>query len=294
MHALVTGVSAGAGLLLGGELEIVVERLGERRPFDRPWWRCPSCATPYRGRGLVPVANALFLRRGCRSCRERVSHPWRPAVLGVVTAVVLGAFAARIGDDVVLAAYAVFGLSMVAMSAVDLERQIIPNRLVYPTLVVMVPLFVLASAVDDRWGSLARAAIAGAAAFLGLPRRPPRRARGGWGSATCAWPAWSASPRDGWGSATPSWGSSPPSSSARWSGSWPWWCRGGAQDQDPLRPVSRRRGGGGGAVGQSRSALFHTRVFDHRRVEAGPGRRSRLARCSGSSPRESPTARPSW
>jgi leader peptidase (prepilin peptidase) / N-methyltransferase len=166
MHALVTGVSAGAGLLLGGELEIVVERLGERRPFDRPWWRCPSCAAPYRGRALVPVANSLFLRRGCRSCRERVSHPWRPMVLGVVTAVVLGGFAARVGDDVVLAAYAVFGLSLVAMSAVDLERQIIPNRLIYSTLALMVPLFVVAAAVDDRWGSLARAAIAGALAFV--------------------------------------------------------------------------------------------------------------------------------
>jgi leader peptidase (prepilin peptidase) / N-methyltransferase len=166
MHALVTGVSAGAGLLLGGELEIVVERLGERRPFDRPWWRCPSCATPYRGQGLVPVVNSFFLRRGCRSCRERVSHPWRPVVLGVVTALVLGSFAARFGDDVVLAAYAVFGLSLVAMSAVDLERQIIPNRLVYGTLVVMVPLFVVAAAVDDRWGLLARAAIAGAVAFV--------------------------------------------------------------------------------------------------------------------------------
>src|SRR3984957_4585717 len=166
MHALVTGGSAGAGLLLGGELEIVVERLAERRGFDRPWWRCPSCATPYRGRGLVPVANALFLRRGCRSCRERVSHPWRPVLLGVVTAVVLGAFAARFGDDVVLSAYAVFGLSLVAMSAVDFERQIIPNRLIYFTLAVMVPLFVVSSAVGERWGSLARAAIGGASAFL--------------------------------------------------------------------------------------------------------------------------------
>ena len=87
-------------------------------------------------------------------------------MLGVVTALVLGAFAARFGDDVVLAAYAVFGLSLVAMSAVDLERQIIPNRLVYGTLVVMVPLFVVAAAVDDRWGLLARAAIAGAVAFV--------------------------------------------------------------------------------------------------------------------------------
>ncbi len=169
MDPLVTGVSAAGGFVLGDAMEFLVERLGERRPLDRPWWRCPSCAMPYRGRGLVPVANAVFLRRGCRSCRERpVSHPWRPAVLAVVSAVVLGLFAAHFGADVVLAAYAVFGLSMVAISAVDLERWIIPNRIVYPTLALLVPLFVIASAVDDRWASLGRAAIAGAAAFLGF------------------------------------------------------------------------------------------------------------------------------
>lgn len=86
--------------------------------------------------------------------------------MGVVSAVVLGGFAARFGADVVLAAYAVLGLSLVAISAVDLERFVIPNRIVYPTLALLVPLFVVSSAVDHRWGSLARAAVAAAAAFV--------------------------------------------------------------------------------------------------------------------------------
>jgi leader peptidase (prepilin peptidase)/N-methyltransferase len=86
----------------------------------------------------------------------------------VVSAVVLGAFAARLGADVVLAAYAVFGLSMVAISAVDLERYIIPNYIVYPTLALLIPLLVVASAVDHRWGSLGRAAACGAIAFAGF------------------------------------------------------------------------------------------------------------------------------
>ena len=165
MHALVTGVSAAGGLLLGDGLEVLVQRTGARRPLDRPWWRCPSCDAPRRGARLVPVARSLALRSGCPSCAARSAHPWRPAVLGLVSALVLGSTAARIGADVVLAPLAVLGLGLVAISAVDLEHQIIPNRLVYPTLGLMVPLLVVASAVDGDWGALARAAIAGGGAF---------------------------------------------------------------------------------------------------------------------------------
>jgi leader peptidase (prepilin peptidase) / N-methyltransferase len=168
MHALVTGVSAAGGLVLGDGLEVLVQRTGSRQPLDRPWWRCTSCGAAMRGWGLVPVVRSWAWRRSCPSCSEPAAHRWRPAVLAVVSAAVLGGFAARIGNDVVLAPFAVLGLSLVAISAVDLEHQIIPNRLVYPTLAVVAPLLVISSAVDDRWGSLARAAIAGAAAFVGF------------------------------------------------------------------------------------------------------------------------------
>jgi len=168
MDALVTTVSAVGGLVLGDGLEILVERLGERSALDRPWWRCPSCRAPQRGVGLVPVLRVLSRRRGCASCGEPTPRPWRPVVLSLLGAAVLGAFAAHFGADVVLAAYAVFGLSMLAISAVDLERYIIPNRIIYPTLALLVPLFVIASAVDDRWSSLWRAGLAGAVAFLGF------------------------------------------------------------------------------------------------------------------------------
>ncbi|MGH9019241.1 MAG: prepilin peptidase [Acidimicrobiales bacterium] len=168
MDALVTGVSAAGGFVLGDGLEVLVERLGEHRPLDRPWWRCPSCAAPARGLGLVPVARVVARRRGCPACGLREPFALRPALLAVVSALVLGAFGAHFGADVVLAAYAVFGLSMVAISAVDLERYIIPNFIVYPTLALMVPLLVVASAVDSRWGSLGRAAACGAIAFVGF------------------------------------------------------------------------------------------------------------------------------
>jgi leader peptidase (prepilin peptidase)/N-methyltransferase len=88
--------------------------------------------------------------------------------MGLVCAGVLGAFAARIGTDVVLSAYCVFGIALVVLSFVDLERQLIPSRVVYPAAAIIVPLLVVSSAVDDRWVSLGRAALGGAIAFVGF------------------------------------------------------------------------------------------------------------------------------
>jgi leader peptidase (prepilin peptidase) / N-methyltransferase len=85
--------------------------------------------------------------------------------LALVTAVVYGALGWRFGAQPALAAYAVFAAGLIAISSVDLEHMRIPNRIVYPTLVGTAVLLVVASAVDDRWGSLARAAIAGVAGF---------------------------------------------------------------------------------------------------------------------------------
>lgn len=76
--------------------------------------------------------------------------------------------AARIGADVALVPFDLLGMSLVAISFVDLERFLIPNRIVYPTLALVAPLLVVSSAVDDRWASLARAAISGAVAFVGF------------------------------------------------------------------------------------------------------------------------------
>ncbi|HLX89155.1 MAG TPA: A24 family peptidase [Acidimicrobiales bacterium] len=167
MDGLLTAVSAAGGLVLGDGLEVLVERVGAKESLAPPWWSCAGCGRARDHGARIPLAG-LGLRRRCPGCGERRPHGLRPVVLALVSAAVLGGLAARIGDDVVLAAYAVLALSLVAISAIDLERFIIPNRLVYPTLAVVAPLFVVASAVDDRWGSLARAAIAGAAAFVGF------------------------------------------------------------------------------------------------------------------------------
>lgn len=166
MDALVTGVCAAGGLVAGGPLEVVVA-VGQRRLDQRPWARCEACGATETGvRGLALVGAAW--RRRCGSCGERRPLALRPLALGLVAAAVLAGFAVHFGADAALAAYAVLGLGLVALSADDLARHILPNRVLYPTLAAVAVLLVVASAVDGRWGSLARAAIGGAAGFVAL------------------------------------------------------------------------------------------------------------------------------
>ena len=165
MDALVTAVTAAGGLVVGDQLEIVVERLGAHADLRRPWWACPSCQAPAGAAALVPVVRVVARHRGCRSCGTPVAHPLRPAILALVSAVVMGGFAARLGADPVLPAFVVLAAALVAVSAVDLERLIIPNRILYPAAGAITALLLVGAVADDRWGSMARAAIAAVAAF---------------------------------------------------------------------------------------------------------------------------------
>ncbi len=166
MDTLVTVVAATGGLVVGDQLEIVVARLGAHEDLRRPWWSCASCGAPAGAAALVPVLRAAARHRGCPACGSRPAHALRPLALAVACAAVMAGFAARLGADPSLAAYAVLAAALVALSAVDLERLILPNRILYPAAGSVALLLLVASVADDRWGSMARAAAAGAAAFV--------------------------------------------------------------------------------------------------------------------------------
>jgi len=164
---LVAGCAAG-GLLIGDALEPLADRLPKKLPLDRPWWRCPSCASPDTGVGRVPVARTAGRFGPCLSCGATRSHPARPAVQAVLTAAVLAGLAVRFGPDIGLAAYAVVGIGLVAISVIDIESRIVPNRILYPTVALAAPLFVLTAAVDHRWGSLWHAGACAAIGFVAM------------------------------------------------------------------------------------------------------------------------------
>jgi leader peptidase (prepilin peptidase) / N-methyltransferase len=162
----VAGCAAG-GLLVGDALEPLADR-ASKAPLGQPWWRCPSCHAPDTGIGRVPVLRTVYRFEGCGTCHQPRPHPARPAVQAVLSAAVMAGLAVRFGADVVLAPYAVVGLALVAVSVIDIEKRIVPIRLVYPSAVLATILFVVAAATSGRWTSLWHAASCAAIGFVAL------------------------------------------------------------------------------------------------------------------------------
>lgn len=147
------------GLALGSFLNVVAARVPLRRSIVRPPSACMSCGHEIRPVDNIPLVSYALLRGRCRSCRSRIPFVY-PAV-ELVTALLLAGCVLAFGLSAEAAIAAFFGAVLVAVSAIDLEHRIIPNRIVLPATVVVL----VANTVRDLSPEWALAAL-GASGFL--------------------------------------------------------------------------------------------------------------------------------
>ena len=164
MHPALTAAIAGVfGLLIGSFVNVVVWRVPRHESVVRPGSHCPTCSTPIAWFDNVPVVSWIVRRGRCRHCRGRISirYPLVEVATGVAFAIVGWRFA---GDIVVVPMLVLTGC-LVALCAIDIDHLLLPNRVLYPSAAMVVPLFVLAAGVDDAWSSLGRAALGAVVSF---------------------------------------------------------------------------------------------------------------------------------
>jgi leader peptidase (prepilin peptidase)/N-methyltransferase len=123
------------GLALGSFLNVLVTRVPLRKSIVRPGSACASCSHPLSWYENVPVVSYLVLRGRCRHCGARI--PAHHPVVEAATALLLAGAAVKFGFSWDFAIAAVFLAALVTVSATDLERRIIPNRIVLPAAVVV-------------------------------------------------------------------------------------------------------------------------------------------------------------
>lgn len=144
------------GLLVGSFLNVVIHRLpimlerawrrecraylaleGNEEPAETynlvvPRSRCPHCAKLIGAFENIPILSYLLLRGRCSGCGTRIS-PRYPAV-ELLTAILSVAVAARFGVSVQTMAGLGLTWTLIALSFIDLDRQLLPDVITLPVL----------------------------------------------------------------------------------------------------------------------------------------------------------------
>lgn len=149
------------GLALGSFLGVVAARVPLRRSIVRPGSACMSCETPISWYDNIPVLSYTLLRGRCRRCGVRI--PPRDLAIELATALLLVGCVLAFGFSLQTAAAAIACGTFVVVTATDIERRIVPNRVVVPAAAAVLALQT-ASHPSPEWALGA----VGAAGFLFL------------------------------------------------------------------------------------------------------------------------------
>jgi leader peptidase (prepilin peptidase)/N-methyltransferase len=150
------------GLILGSFVTVVGYRVPRGESIVTGRSRCTTCEAQIAAYDNVPVFSWVLLRGRSRCCGERISARY-PLTEVTLAALYVATVAILWDDPTEVALGLVFVTTLVAITLTDLERRVIPNKI----LIVAAVASVAIAAVGDP-GSLPERAIAAAAAGGGL------------------------------------------------------------------------------------------------------------------------------
>ncbi len=121
-----------------------------------PRSRCPQCGHRISALENVPLLSYLALRGRCSSCATRIpaQYPLVELSTGILSAVIVW----RFGFSLPAAAALVFTWSLVALTVIDLQHQLLPDAIVFPLLwlgLLLSPLGAFSDPVSSITGAAA-------------------------------------------------------------------------------------------------------------------------------------------
>jgi leader peptidase (prepilin peptidase)/N-methyltransferase len=123
------------GLAVGSFLNVVAARVPLRRSIVQPGSACMSCSAPLAWYDNVPLLSYVLLRGRCRHCGAAIS--WRYPAVEAATALLVAGCVLKFGLSWDALVGSGFCAALVTVSATDIERRIIPNRVVLPAAAVV-------------------------------------------------------------------------------------------------------------------------------------------------------------
>jgi leader peptidase (prepilin peptidase)/N-methyltransferase len=114
------------------ELDIKAGDGSETLSLSFPGSHCPHCKAPIRPWQNIPVISYLLLRGRCASCQTAIS--WRYPLIELACAVATVTVGVIVGWGWPLLAYLLLTWSLIALTGIDIDTQLLPDDITLPLL----------------------------------------------------------------------------------------------------------------------------------------------------------------
>ncbi len=135
MSLAFAAVAFAPGLAVGSFLNVVASRVPLRRSISGGRSACMSCSHEIAAYDNIPLVSWAVLRGRCRHCDAAI--PLRYPLVELVTALLVAASVLRFGLTLEALVAVFFCVVLVAISAIDIEHRIVPNRIVIPSAAIV-------------------------------------------------------------------------------------------------------------------------------------------------------------
>jgi len=115
------------GLIIGSFLNVCIYRTPRNESVAYPGSRCTSCKKPIPWYDNIPLLSYLMLRGRCRVCHEKIS--FRYFAVELISAVSFLILYMNFGLNYIFWIYSLLTFSLIVVTFIDLEFQIIPDRI---------------------------------------------------------------------------------------------------------------------------------------------------------------------
>ena len=114
------------GLIFGSFLNVCIYRIPRNKSIVWPPSGCPKCDAPIKWYDNIPLISFLVLRGKCRNCKNPIS--WQYPLVELITGVLTVLCVLRFGFTPWMFAVLAAVYALIALSVIDLELMIIPDR----------------------------------------------------------------------------------------------------------------------------------------------------------------------
>lgn len=141
LSAMIFVISFIFGAIVGSFLNVCILRIPAGNSIAYPPSHCPKCQYAIKWYDNIPMISYLVLMGKCRNCKERIS--FRYPLVEFLTAIFSLAAMMMFGPSLAFLIYFAFVSSLIVITFIDLDHQIIPDIISLPG----IPLGFLASFV---------------------------------------------------------------------------------------------------------------------------------------------------